>query len=131
MPRPNWKRSGDNEALCRQNKTDGHIGRKKETKKDEVSNEEMHEYRSPAGTLMYMGSGGLLQATYVPSERQQWITRLTLQGLVDADTMLDELWMLNPYITSLKPKNITHIFIQRYEHASHPKTAYYWQIGIV
>lgn len=63
-----------------------------------VTTEEMHEYRSLAGTLLYLGNGVLSHASMVVSIMQQQIGRLRVEHLIDANMMLAELRKLGPFI---------------------------------
>lgn len=91
----------------------------------------MHEYRSLAGTLMYMRSGVLPQAIFVTSKMQQNIPRLSDQDLANANNILIKLRMLDPNVTFLKAMNISSFTIQTFSDASHPENTCYGQTGMI
>lgn len=76
---------------------------------------------------MYMGAAVLQQAYYVTSEMQQGISRLCVQDIVDANTMLKELYILVPFLTFPKPTGLSSIAIRMSADASHPNTIFYGQ----
>lgn len=60
--------------------------------------DEMTKYRSIAGTLLYLGSSGLPQASMAVSLTQQRPEIVTVAILKDANCMIEELKRLEPVI---------------------------------
>lgn len=62
------------------------------------TDEEYHEYRSTAGSIIWAGNGTLPQAAFAGSYLQQKAPRLTVHYLTEANKMLKELQDLTPTI---------------------------------
>lgn len=90
---------------------------------------EIVQYRSLAGTLLYLGSGTLPQASLVVSLMQQRIGRLTVAHIVEANEMTVELRRLDPVIRFKKVTNPTDVVLCSFSDASHPKERDYGQTG--
>ena len=96
-----------------------------------VTEEEKKQYRSLAGTLLYLGNGVLRQAAFVTSMFQQKISALSVRHLVDANNMLTELLNLDPWLKCLKPQKVDSVVISSFSDASHPKDRDFGQTGII
>lgn len=92
---------------------------------------EKKQYRSLAGTLLYLGNGVLPQASYVTSVLQQQISALKVRNLVDANEMVGEILQLEPTITFLQPHSVKEATISSFSDASHPRDRDYGQSGIL
>lgn len=84
-----------------------------------VTEREMAEYRSLAGTLVYLGASVLPPAAYVVSAMQQKVGRLTVSHLVEANDMLREVLQLDPSIRYRKPDGIIAAKLVSFSDASH------------
>lgn len=96
-----------------------------------ASDTEKRQYRSLAGTLLYLGNGVMPQASYVTSVLQQQISALKVRHLVDANNMLGEILQLDPTLTFLKPHNVNNALISSFSDASHPRDRDYGQSGVL
>lgn len=92
---------------------------------------EKKQYRSLAGTLLYLGNGVLPQASFVTSVLQQQISALQVRHLVDANEMVAEIFQLEPVLTFLKPQHVKEAIISSFSDASHPRDRDYGQSGIL
>lgn len=92
---------------------------------------EIRDYRSLAGTLIYLGSGILPEAAYVTSTMQQKLPRLTIQDLLDANAMVKELLTLPPYITYPRPFGVHDVIISTFSDAWHRYESCYAQAGVI
>lgn len=90
---------------------------------DPATESEKKQYRSLAGTLLYLGNGVLPQASYVhimTSVLQQQISALKVRHLVDANDMVSEILQL-PTIMFLKPHKVKNAIMSSFSDASHPR----------
>lgn len=80
------------------------ISRTRRRERDSLATDrEIAEYRSLAGTLVYLGASVLPPASYVVSAMQQRIGRLTVLHFIEANDMLIELLKLDPTIRYCRP----------------------------
>lgn len=84
-----------------------------------ASDREEKEYRSLAGTLLYMGNAVLPQASLVASRMQQRIADLRVWHLSDANAMLKELLGLDIRLTYRPMRTVTFARIVCFSDASH------------
>lgn len=99
---------------------------------DLVNDRERSEYRSLAGTLLYLGQAVLPQACLVASKIQQRLGMLKVAHLVDANEMLAELHKLKPRLVYRNPGNITNVIISTLSDASHGASdEIYGQSGVL
>ena len=110
-----------------------HISRSRRHEIDTRANErEVSEYRSLAGTLMYLGSGVVPQAALVTSRMQQRLGDLRVKHLIDANAMLSELTNVRPTICFLNPGPIRSVTLTTLSDASHGGAEFdYGQSGII
>lgn len=80
---------------------------------------ERAEYRSLAGTLLYLGQAVLPQACMVASKMQQKLRLLKVIHLLDANSMTAELKKLRPRISFRAPAEISNVMIHTFSDASH------------
>lgn len=92
---------------------------------------EKKQYRSLAGTLLYLGNGILPQASYVTSVLQQQISALMVRHLVDVNSMVCEILHLEPTLMFLKPHKTTNAIMSSFSDASYPRDRDYGQTGIL
>lgn len=84
---------------------------------------EKKQYRSLAGTLLYLGNGVLPPESYVTSVLRQQISALKVRHL--------EILQLEPTLTFLRPQNVNNAIISSFSDASHPRDRDYGQNGIL
>lgn len=96
-----------------------------------ATEEEKTQYRSLAGTLLYMGNAVMPQASYVTSVLQQQISALRVKHLAQANEMVKELLQLEPVLKYMKPANIKNAIVSSFSDASHPRDRDYGQTGLL
>lgn len=84
-----------------------------------VDERERAEYRSLAGTLLYLGQAVLPQACFVASRLQQKLGTLRVSYLIDANAMVAKLKKLQRSILYLSPDYIVDVCINTFSDASH------------
>lgn len=98
------------------------ISRERRKQRMEMATQaEVKQYRSLACTLMYLGNGVLPQASYITSALQQWIGKVNVERLVQANEMLKELLNLKPWVMFRKPpsmENIKQVLVSTFSDAS-------------
>lgn len=93
---------------------------------------ERSEYRTLAGTLLYLGQAVLPQACYVASRLQQRLGSLTVRHLLEGNEMLRELSALRAQVTFRRPGDIDSITVCTISDASHGgNDSVYGQTGII
>ena len=80
---------------------------------------ELSEYRSLAGSLLYLGQAVLPHACYVASKMQQRINRLKVHHLRDANDMLADLKRAGATIRYIAPGDIKSVRLASFSDASH------------
>lgn len=90
---------------------------------------EILQYRSLAGTLLYLGNGVLPQASLVVSLMQQRISGLSVKSLSEANDMLAELRKLKPNIYFRRVDNSTNVSLCSFSDAAHPRDRDYRLTG--
>lgn len=99
---------------------------------DAATAEEIHEYRSLAGTLMYLGSAVLSQASFVTLRMQQEIGRLQVSHIIEANAMVAEVLQLKPEIRFIRPLKVSGVSLLSLSDASHGSWSNnYGQTGIL
>lgn len=104
---------------------------RKRMRDSKASAKEIIQYRSLAGTLLYLGNETLAQASYSVSLMQLRLGYFKLQHLIDANIMVGYLKKLNPVITYRQVHNVIEAALFKYSDASHPKDRDYGQTGIL
>lgn len=95
----------------------------------EATATETKQFRSLAGTLLYLGKGTLPQASFVVSLMQQRIGNLLVEHLIEANEMVAELRKLTPTLTFPRAPNPTNAVLCSIYDAAHPKDRDYGQTG--
>lgn len=98
---------------------------------DKATRDDEKEYRSLAGTLLYLGNGLLPQAALATSIMQQRLGGLSVAHLVDANTMLSELLNRNPYVMVQNPKHSIAALLSTFTDEAHPKGLDCVQTGMI
>lgn len=105
---------------------------RKELKGSPTTIQETHDYRSLAGTLLYLGQAVLPQACYVASRMQQRLGSLRVADLIEANAMIRELGKLEPKVSFNMPDSISEIDISTLSDASHNgPSSTHGQTGII
>lgn len=92
---------------------------RRKDKDSRVNDREEAEYRSLAGTLIYLGSSVLPPAAYVNSWMQQKVAKLRVQHLIDANEMLSELLALQMIVTYRRPTSVSGAKLVSFSDAAH------------
>lgn len=96
------------------------ISRERKSAPNQLANErERSEYRSPAGTILYLGQAILPQACIVASKMQQKLGLLRISHLIDSNSMLKDLKALPPRLLFKYPCRRQQVIICTMSDASH------------
>lgn len=80
---------------------------------------ECSEYRSLAGTLLYLCKGILLQASMVASNIQQKLDRLTVKQLIYSKKMFNDIRLLRAFVTFRRPEMFSSVSVATLFDSSH------------
>ena len=105
---------------------------RRKQRSEKATAQEIRQYRSLSGTLLYLGNAVLPQAALITSLMQQKLGSLRVQHLVDANTMLKEILQLKPWMCYHCPGSIESVTIVSFSDASHTsRDKCYGQTGII
>lgn len=90
--------------------------RKQQTRK--ATDLEPTQFRSLAGTLLWLGKGVLSPAAYASSTMQQKLSNLKVTYLEEANEMVRYIKKFKPYILYNRPANVTRAIVPTFSDAS-------------
>lgn len=97
-----------------------------------ATEQEIKQYRSLSGTLLYLRNAVLSQESLVTSLMQQKLGFLYVQHLADANNMLNDLFQLKPWIIFRSTERVDNICVVIFSDSSHTsKDKCYGQMGIL
>lgn len=92
---------------------------------------ELFQFRSLAGTLIYLGNGVISLAALVLSLMQQRIANLKVADLIEANNMIGDLRNLIPRIAYKYIQRVTDVRLCNFADAAHPTDRDYGQTRLI